>query len=145
MIFVKPLIYEIKEDNWGTRIFTFQICWDDQILQGGWIPTMWEDVCLPFEPGRKNILSGSEHFHGNLLICQLISHELKFKISKCSELSLRRYLQNNTNVFQSLIFLYFSCFSNYTPLKPSKMDNHWIIRIFFGNVSSQQKQNFFGT
>ena len=106
-------VFEKNSDH-KTQI---QICWDDHILQGGWIPTMWEDVCLPFEAGRKNILWGFKHFHENLLICQLISNELKFQISKRSELSLRRYLQINFDFLKALIFNVISISSQFCSSK----------------------------
>ena len=130
MIFVITMIYEIKEDNWRTcNIYLLDLLW-------------WRDLAR-----RVN----SHHVRGCLFViwswqekyfmrirallkkftsCQLIPNELKFQISKWSELLLRIYLQNNIYFLKTLIF---TVIFSFPPPKSFKVDNQWMVMDFFGN------------
>ena len=113
MIIVITMIYEIKEDNWRTcNIYLLDLLW-------------WRDLARRVNSHHVRgclfvIWSWQEKYYMRIralswkfTLCQLISNELKFQISKWSELLLRIYLQNNIDFLKTLIFNIISKFSQF--------------------------------
>ena len=73
----------------------------------------------------------------------LLSHELKFKILERSKLSLRRYLQNNTDIKKSSIFNVFCIFPQFFTSKGYKdgkfLNNNFLVTRY-QNVPIKRKQ-----
>ena len=117
MIFVMTMMYEIKVDNWRTCIFYLPdlLGWPDLARRvnshhvRGCLFAIWS--------WQEKYFMRIRALSWNLLICQLISNELKFQISKRSELLLRRYLQNNIDFLKTLIFNVFFMFSQFRTSK----------------------------